>query len=411
MEVTLFKPFAKQKEVIDGFLQSDHLFGVVSAPRGSGKTLLAINMILYWLLDEGNKKGAWVAPIYAQSRSVFDIIVNSSKDLITSSNRMELIINFINGSTLKFLSSDSPDSIRGFRFHYIVIDEAAFHRDTAIQTAILPTLNPNGRKCLFVSTPRGKNHFYSWYLKGIDKESDTISYKIPLTECPYINQTLVQEAKKSLPKDVYAQEYLAEFTDASSDVFQGVDSVSVIGVFDKSRKQDAYVGIDTGLSADMSVLTLMSPSGRVLWVEGLNQMNLSSVAEKFMSIMGEFNIVGGYIETNGVGRGMADLVIPNFRKVKEFNTNQDNKTDMVRKLLSDIEDMTVELPTVELCPELHEEMAAYTYKLSNNGKLTFTHPPGMHDDYIDSLLLANFSRVKFMDRRPIRITGIRPKFA
>ena len=413
-EVKLFKPFEKQKEVIDGFLTSEHLFGVVVAPRGSGKTLLAENMMLFWLLDNKNQKGGWISPIYNQAKSVYDAIVEAAKDIITQSNRQDLSMQFINGSSLKFLSSDNPDSIRGFRFNYLVIDEVAFHRESAITTAILPTLNPNGKKCLLVSTPRGKNHFHGWYMKGKTNESNVISFKIPLTECPYINQSLVDEAKKSLPPDIFAQEYLAEFTDASSDVFVGVEKVSMVGIFDRTRRQDAFIGIDTGLQNDMSVLTVMSPTGRVLWMENYNRDNLSNIAEKFMSTMGEFNIVGGYIETNGIGRGMADLIIPQFRKVKEFNTSQDSKTEMVRKLISDIESYSIELPSIDLCPELHEEMGAYTYKLSSNGKLTFTHPTGGHDDFLDSLMLANYSRTSFMEKRPIRITGINritPKFS
>ena len=407
MNVKLFTPFPKQKEVIDNFLTSDHLFGVVASPRGSGKTLMAINMLLYWVLNTKNQKGAWISPIYGQARSVYDTMVNASKDLISSSNRMELIVNFVNGSSIKFLSSDSPDSIRGFRFNYIVIDEAAFHKEMSIQTAILPTLNPNGKKCLLISTPRGKNFFYGWYTKGLSNESDTISFKIPLTECPYINQTLIEEAKQSLPPDIFKQEYLAEFTDASSDVFVGIDKVSVMGMYDKSRKVDAFIGIDTGLSDDMSVLTVMSPMGKVLWIEALNKVNITQVADTFSNIMLQYNVVGGYIECNGVGRGLHDLIQPKFRKVKEFYTTQDNKTEMVRKLISDIETQTVELPTIELCPELHEELGSYTYKLSNNGKLTFSHRPGGHDDYVDSLMMCNYSRVKFMDRKPITIKGIK----
>ena len=34
----------------------------------------------------------------------------------------------------------------------------------------------------------------------------------------------------------------------------------------------------------------------------------------------------------------------------------------------------------------------YTYKLSNNGKISFTHVNGMHDDLVDSIMLANKSR-------------------
>jgi hypothetical protein len=115
--------------------------------------------------------------------------------------------------------------------------------------------------------------------------------------------------------------------------------------------------------------------------------------------------VGGYIETNGIGRGMWDLVSKKFNKLREWNTTQDNKTEMVRKLIADIESLNIELPSIDLCPELHQQMGAYTYRLSGNGKLTFTHPNGGKDDFVDSLLLANYSRVRFLERKPITVIG------
>ena len=401
MDIKLFTPYKKQKEFIGSFSDTEDLFGVVVAPRGSGKTLLGINLMLYWLLQTPNQKGGWISPVYQQAKSVLDTIVSTSNPVIATSNRMEATITFINGSTLKFLSADSADNIRGFRFTHLVIDEMAFVKETVLGATILPTLNPSGKKCLMISTPKGRNHFYNWYLKD-----DVVSMKFPLTECPYVSDVLVEEARKSLPTDLFKQEFLAEFVDSSNDVFVGIDKVSTITSYDNTR-QDAFIGIDTGLSDDMSVLTILSPMGRVLHIESINKENLNTVATRFSNIMSRYNIVGGYIETNGVGRGMMDLIGPKFKKVKSFHTNQDNKTEMVRKLINDIETQTVELPTIDLCPELHSEFGSYTYKLSPTGKLSFTHANGAHDDYIDSLLLANYSRVKFVERRPIVVGGIK----
>ena len=404
MEITLFTPYKKQKDFIEKFADSDDLFGVVAAPRGSGKTLLGINLLLYWLLQKPNRKGGWISPVYSQAKSVMDQIVNSSQGVIEQSNRMEGTISFVNGSSIKFLSSDSPDNIRGFRFTHLILDETAFIKGTALGTAILPTLNPIGKKCLMISTPRGKNHFFTWFNK-----EEVVAEKFPLTECPYINKTLVEEAKKSLPPEIYKQEYLAEFVDSSNDVFIGIDKVSTINLFSLQQRVDVYAGIDTGLTDDMSVLTLIDGAGRVRWIESLNNRPIQDIAEKFMSTMGNFNIVGGYIETNGIGRGMFDLVQPRFRRIRKFNTTQNNKTEMVQKLIRDIEDMTIELPTQELVPELHNEFNTYTYKLSPNGKLTFSHMAGYHDDFIDSLMLANFSRVQQFAKRNITIQGSRSK--
>ena len=406
MNIKLFTPYPKQREFIDDFLDTEDLFGVVVAPRGSGKTLLGINMLLFWLLDNPNAKAGWISPVYSQAKNVFDTITQSAKEIIEASNRMETTITFINGSSIKFLSGDSPDSIRGFRFKYLVIDEVAFIKERTIDQVILPTLNPSGKKCLMISTPKGKNHFYNWFLK-----EETVSMKFPLTECPYVKDELIQAAKQSLPHDIFRQEFLADFVDSSNDVFAGIDKVAVVGSFTRDRKVDAFIGIDTGLTSDMSVLTCISPMGRVLWVESINNENINTIATRFLNVMNDYNIVGGYIETNGIGRAMFDLVQPKYKKVKGFTTTQDSKMEMVRKLLADIETATVELPTIELLPELHSEFGTYSYKMSSTGKLSFGHQPGAHDDYIDSLLLANYSRVKFMDRKPITIRSIKPSWS
>ena len=403
MDITLFTPYKKQKEFIDKFASSKELFGVVAAPRGSGKTLLGINLMLYWLLQKPNQKGGWISPVYSQAKSVMDQIVSSSEKLVSASNRMEGTVTFINGSTIKFLSSDSPDNIRGFRFTHLILDETAFIKETALGTAILPTLNPSGKKCLMISTPKGKNHFYNWYNK-----EGVVAFKFPLTECPYVSNILVSEAKKSLPPDIFKQEFEAEFVDSTNDVFIGIDKVSTITNF-QVRRQDAFIGIDTGLTDDFSVLTILSPVGTVLNVETLNNLSLQEIASKYTSIMKQYNVIGGLIECNGIGKAMADLIRPNFRRIKEFYMTQDRKTDLVRKLISDIESMNVELPTRDLLPALHREFGSYTYKLSPNGKLTFSHATGYKDDHIDSLMLANYSRVAFMDRKPIKIKTLGSK--
>lgn len=401
MQVVLFEPYPLQKEFIDRFVYSDNLIGVVSAPRGSGKSLLAMNLALFFALDKEDQSLAWIAPIYNQARNVFDQIVDSTPEAIASSNRMELLVKFINGSTLKFLSADSPDSIRGYRFSHVICDEAAFFKERIIDQYILPTLNPSGKKLLLISTPKGKNTFYNYFI-----DQDTISMRFPLSECPYVKDEVVGEAKKSLPPDIFRQEFLGEFVDSSNDVFLNVDQVSTVKQWSDVRT-DVYIGVDTGLSNDMSVLTIMNPAGRVLKIESLNGENINVIANHFSSIMSNYNVVGGYIECNGVGQAMYDLISPKFRRIKKFHMTQQIKTDIVRKLIHDMETYTIELPTTELCPELHQEFPMYSYKLSQTGKLSFGHIPGGNDDFIDSLMMANYSRVKFMEKKPIRVANFR----
>ncbi len=57
MNITLFSPHEGQRKIIEGFADSPHKFGVVVTSRQWGKSLLAQNLLLYWLLQNPNQKG------------------------------------------------------------------------------------------------------------------------------------------------------------------------------------------------------------------------------------------------------------------------------------------------------------------------------------------------------------------
>ena len=393
MEITLFTPHQGQKAVIKGFSTSQHKFGTVVTSRQWGKSLLGQNLLLYWLLQNPNQKGCWISPIYNQARKVHSELMDASSAIIQSSNKAELTLKFVNGSTLQFLSSERPDSVRGFSFHYMVVDEAAYVNERGFETAILPTLTALGKKCLIISTPKSKNWFYKYYLKGNNDNTDYISFRGQSTDNPHIDQSFIAEQRLSLPDDIFRQEYMAEFTDAGSEVFRGVDQACIVPQYTKQDKASrCFVGIDTGLSNDYSVLCIMNEAGRVLLIDRLRGENINTIANRFNDILSRFRVEGGYVEENGIGAAMRDLVIPKNRRIRGFTTTQDSKTTIVRTLISDLEASIIELPTKELEPEVYKELSLYTYKLSNNGKLSFTHQNGLHDDIVDAIMLANKAR-------------------
>lgn len=393
MNVNLFTPYPAQREFIDLYANSPHIFGVLVSPRGAGKTLLSINLALYWLLKNNNSKLGYITPIYSLGKEVFEIIQSRTTDLIESSNKSDLTIKFINGSSIKFLSADRADSVRGFRFHYLILDEVAYLNKQDIENAILPTLNPNGRKCLMISTPRGKNHFYEYYLKGQEGNSDYISYRIPLNECPYVKTELIEEARKSLPREVFRSEYEAEFTDSTNDVFLNLENRCILDEWTLPNRGDKYyAGVDTGLSSDYSVLTILNEAGRVVFVDRTNNDTIENIANRFVGKIKQYNVVGGYVESNGVGKGMYELMNKHSRGLKPFYTSQDSKMNAVRTLITDLDSGVLELPSKALFPYIYNELSAYTFKYSANGKISFSHPNGMNDDCVDSLWLANGAR-------------------
>ena len=393
MQITLFKPHYGQRKVIDGFADSEHKFGVVATGRQYGKSLLGQNLMLYWLLKTSKQKGAWISPIYSQGKKVFEELINASNKIVKHSNKADLTITFINGSTIQFLSAERYDSIRGFSFNYMVVDEAAFIKEQAMNEAIFPTLSAIGKKCLIISTPKSKNWFYNAYLKGSTDNDDYISFRGISTDNPHIDVDFINNQSKSLPSDIYKQEYLAEFSEATNDVFRGLDSVCILNEWEEPRRNKRYYyGIDTGLSNDFTVCSIIDESGRTAKILRFNGKSLEETGETIISLLRRYNVRGGYCETNSIGKAIFEQIRKTKIKCSPFVTTQDSKLKAVRALIHDIEEMVIELPSKELMPECYNELSAYTYKVNTNGKLSFSHPNGLHDDIVDSLWLANLSR-------------------
>ena len=406
MEITLFDPHPGQLNVINGFADSPHKFGVVATGRQYGKSLLAQNLMLYWLLGNSGQKGCWISPVYNQCRKVFNELTNASHQIITKQNKAELTIEFVNGSTLTFLSSERPDSIRGFSFNYVVIDEASFVSEQAVNEAILPTLSAIGKKCLIISTPKSKNWFYNAYLRGIDQDTDYVSFRGVSTDNPHIDVNFINEQSKTLPDSIYRQEYLAEFTDSGNDVFTGIDFVCNLRNWDvPTKNRRYYFGADIGLTNDYSVLTIIDESGRVAKIIRINGQLYEDIGKAFVTELKRFSVSGGYVESNGLGRPMFELIRSEIRSTQEFYTTNDNKAQGIRNLIYKIQNGELELPSEELFPHLKQELEAYSYKVNANGLITFNAPSGYHDDCVMSLMLANEAREKIALRKSSLYVG------
>jgi len=395
MNIQLFKPHPGQRAIIDGFADSTHKFGVVATGRQFGKSLLAQNMMLYWLLKTSGQKGAWIAPVYNQCKKVFSEITNAAHEIITRQNKADLTIEFINGSTIQFLSTDNYNTIRGFSFNYMVVDEAAFVKEEAINEAVFPTLSALGKKCLIISTPKSKNWFYSYYLKGIDAVGDYISFRGQSTDNPHISQTFIEEQRKSLPYEIFKQEYLAEFSEASNDVFSNLENVCNINGWTTPQSNERYfAGIDFGMQRDYSVLTIISELGRVAYIERINGSSYAEVAKQFSAALRRYKISSGYAETNGVGLPVFEMLSKEERKLRPFTTTNETKNQGIRTLIHDIQEGVLELPHKDFFPHLYNELNAYSYKISANGTVTFNAPNGYNDDCVMSLMFANEARTK-----------------
>ena len=75
-------------------------------------------------------------------------------------NEQEMKIEFKNGSTWQVLGSDNYNALMGTSYAGLVLSEDA-QANPAAWGYFSPILRENGGWALFISTPRGRNHFHA----------------------------------------------------------------------------------------------------------------------------------------------------------------------------------------------------------------------------------------------------------
>jgi len=191
----LYTPHKNQKIIHNAINNGTEKYYVINIGRQFGKTLLALNQMLFWALNNKGSKIAWVSPVYKQSKKVFEETFKAfakRMEIYRKVNQSELIIEYITGSTIQFFSAERYDNIRGFTFDYLVCDEFAFMDEKAWTEVLRATVLVKGKKVLLISTPKGKNHFYKMHqLEGINEQYK--AFTMTSYDNPMINPSEIDE--------------------------------------------------------------------------------------------------------------------------------------------------------------------------------------------------------------------------
>lgn len=190
-----------------------HRFRVICAGRRSGKSVLSRTIVLDWALKQVGTY--WiVSPNYKQSKMIHwkELQREIPMQWVHKKNEVELSITLKNGSIIELKGAENPDALRGIKLRALVIDEIASIRnwDWLWSEVLRPTLTDYASPALFISTPKGFNHFYELYQMG-QNSSDYKSWRFTSYDNPYIKKEEIDQAKKELTEDTFAQEYMADF--------------------------------------------------------------------------------------------------------------------------------------------------------------------------------------------------------
>ena len=405
MQYKGFKPYPFQRGIINDILDKDDMFYVLTCGRQIGKTLLLINMLLYYGINKPKSTLLWVSPFYSMAVKVLSQIIDSIEDsgIVNEANKSEKIITLINGTRIYFRSAEKPETIRGLSIDYAFIDEAQDVSDDAFNKSILPTLTAKGKKCLIAGTPKIKNWFYTYFQRG--GQPNYNSYTAPSSISPYVSEDFLKEQKESLPPAIFNQEFMAEWQSGDGEVFSNIDGVCILDSY-VSTNERTYAALDVGTKGDYAVLTIMDRNGRVAHMWRERGLEYTQIVDKVSYLCNQYKSKL-LVEANGVGDPVYEMIRKKYRNTEAFITSNQSKENIIRRLISDIADSALELPSPNLFQPLYKELQMFQYKYLPSGKVQYAAMSGAHDDTVMSLAICNWNRIQNPTSKKLTITALR----
>ena len=222
---------------------------------------------------------------------------------VSRDNLKDKIIELSNGSTIRMGSLSTVDSCVGRSYDLIIFDEAALGSDgeAAFNVALRPTLDKPNSKAIFISTPRGRNNWFSqFWNRGFDPNfPEWVSLQADYSENTRMAESDVQEARRSMSRAEFEQEYLASFT-----VFEGqIYSLSESDVVEPppDLRGEAIAGCDPGYRDYTAFCVIVyDESTDCFWIvdEYLeNEATTQQHAERFLELITKWGVETVFIDS------------------------------------------------------------------------------------------------------------------
>lgn len=247
----------------DDIFFSDSRFRVVVAGRRFGKTFLSTYELLKHALEVKGRNCWYVAPTYKAAKEIaWNMLVDAIPDgYITKKNESALSINLRNGSTISLKGAEKPDNLRGRALDFCVLDEFADMRPEAWYEVLRPSLSDRRGSALFIGTPKGRNHFYDLWTRGVDGYESWTAFQYTTIQGGNVDKEEIDAARNDLDERTFQQEYEARFVNYSGIIYYSFSREESVKTY-KGPIEELHIGMDFNVDP-MSAVVCVRDGGVV----------------------------------------------------------------------------------------------------------------------------------------------------
>jgi hypothetical protein len=380
----LYTPQDYQRQVHDGLASNWRgTTHVVKAVRQSGKSLMCQNVLQEKAINNMAQTSVYLAPTFKQCKEMFTGITKALKGIpvIYSSNASDLVIEYVTGSRVVFLSAEQGDNIRGYtvtKNGILIIDEAAYIKDEVFYAAT-PFVNANNAPILIVSTPRFKEgFFYEFYTDGEQGKPNVYAYNFTEYNNPYLSLERLEMYRRKMPVNLFRADYLGEWMEAVSELFGDFQKV-LSNTFRHSSDTTAAIDWGVGKDAksgdsDSTAISVMNEFKEQCFLKSWNDIDPTATIKELVKVLEQWHCSIVTVETNSIGMVYMNLLRNAIAAsgincmVQEFTTTNDSKRGIIEDLQVAIQNEQVQLldnPTLKI------QLTSYQMERTRTGKITY----------------------------------------
>jgi hypothetical protein len=367
-------------------------FSVLEIGRRWGKTTYGRIKAMRRAIKRG--KVGWFAPTYKYLADPMRDMVEALAPVTKTLDRVEKRLQLVTGGVIDFWSLEDIDAGRGRDYDLIVVDEAGFVPKLLEwwRNAARPTLSDRKGTALFLGTPKGTGDFHRLFTEAEGDTTGTMrAFRIGTRHNPHIDADEVEAARRSLPPEVFAQEYEGIPAEDGGNPF-GLDAIrECIGELSKGKV--ACWGVDLAKSHDFTVAVGLDADGAVCQLERWQAPWLVT-KERLAHLIEE---KPAQIDSTGVGDPIVEDLQRVCRRVEGFKFTSPSKQQLMEGLQIAIQTRDIRFPEGWLRAEL--ESFGYRY----SGRHVSYEATAGHDDGVCALALAVYAR---RTRRPMTMRVI-----
>jgi hypothetical protein len=366
-----------------------HLFLAGKGLVATHNTMLCA-FIVIWDALQNPKHNIWiVAPTFPLTDILWEMVIEYlPKSHVRQVFEGRKLIELKNGSRIWAKSADTPQSLVGRGLDLIVFDEASMC-DVDAWNYMRPALGDRKGRCIFPTTPKGKNWFYTIFNKDPKRggdDPDYVSFQYPSMDNEFLDPREFVSMTKDLPELMYRQEILAEFIESGGEVFRNLNRV-LRDTLKEPIPEHFYVGGgDLAKYQDFTVITIADlATNEIVYYERFNHLDWDYQKVRIASALKRYNDAVMYMDSTGVGDPIVEDLQRQGCAVKSYKFSQTTKKQAIENLMKMVDDAIIGIPNL---PEIKHEFEIFGYEQSPGGAIRYCAPDNGHDDIVISVALC-----------------------